>query len=79
MGVAQSNFETGVVVAAFDRAACDKVGVETGTSLTDVERLLGSPRESCWQYSWSPRDAHYRMRIVCFLNSRVDMVIRRWN
>jgi inner membrane protein len=78
-GCRSVHFETGVVVAALDRAACEKFGIETGTSLIDVERLLGSPRESCWQYSWSPRGAHYRLRIVCFLDSRVDIVIRRWN
>jgi hypothetical protein len=71
--------ETGLVVAALDLAACRKLGIETGTSLIEVERRLGSPRESCWQYSWSPRDAHYRMRIVCFLDSSVETVIRRWN
>jgi inner membrane protein len=72
-------FEAGVLVTALDSDACRKAGVETGTSRIDVERLLGPPSESCWRYSWSPRDAHHRMRAVCFLNARVETVIRRWN
>jgi inner membrane protein len=72
-------FETGVVVTALDLDACKKLGIQTGTSLIDVERWLGAPRESCWAYSWSPRDAHHRMRMVCFVNARVEIVLRRWN
>jgi inner membrane protein len=44
-------FKAGVVVAALDPNACKRVGIEAGTPLTDVERLLGRPRESCWRYS----------------------------
>lgn len=72
-------FETGRVVTALDVDACRSIGVEAGVSLVEVERQIGLPRESCWQYSWSPRDTHYRMRMICFLDSRVDLVIRRWN
>jgi len=72
-------FEAGVVVTALEPDACRNVGVDSGMSRIDVERRLGSPRESCWRYSWSPREAHYKMRVVCFLNAKVDMVIRRWN
>jgi hypothetical protein len=72
-------FETGAVVTALDVDACEKLGIETGMSLIDVERLLGSPPESCWRYSWSPGDAHHRERVVCFSNARVAMMIRRWN
>jgi inner membrane protein len=72
-------FEGGVVARAFDDDACRNIGIEAGSSMMEVQRLLGSPRESCWRYSWSPANAHYRVRDVCFLNSRVDTVIRRWN
>jgi inner membrane protein len=71
--------ETGVVVAAVDVDECKKVGIQKSTSRIDVERELGSPRESCWRYSWSPRDAHHRMRMVCFLSGRVEIVLRGWN
>ena len=71
-------FEGGVVVRALDLDACKKVGIETGMSTMDVDRRLGTPSESCWQYSWSPRDAFFRMKMVCFLNGSVTAVIREW-
>jgi inner membrane protein len=73
------SFDAGAVSTALDRDACQKVGIETGMSLSDVERLLGSPPESCWRYSWSPRNRHHRMRMVCFSNARVELVFRHWN
>jgi inner membrane protein len=72
-------FDAGAVATALDRNACKKAGIERGMSLSDVERLLGSPPESCWRYTWSPRNRRYRMRMVCFLNARAEMVIRQWN
>jgi inner membrane protein len=71
-------FAAGVVTTAFDREACRKIGIETGMSAIDVKRLLGPASEACWRYSWSPRNRHYRMRVVCFLDGRVESVIRRW-
>jgi inner membrane protein len=73
------NFDAGAVATALDAEACKKVGIETGMSLRDVERLLGSPPESCWRYSWSPRNRRHRQRMVCFLNGRVEIVFRQWN
>lgn len=72
-------FDTGAVATASDRDACKKAGIETGMARSDVERLLGSPPESCWRYTWSPRNRRYRMRMVCFLNARAEMIIRQWN
>jgi hypothetical protein len=69
-GCGALRFEAGVVVTAVDLDACKKIGIDTGTPLIAVERLLGSPREACWRYSWSPRDAHHRERMVCFLNAK---------
>ena len=66
-----------VVATALDRDACQKRGIETGMSLIDAERLLGSPPEGCWRYSWSPGNRHHRMRMVCFLNARVETVLRQ--
>jgi inner membrane protein len=71
-------FEAGVVVKALDLDACKKLGIETGMSPIDVDQRLGSPSESCSQYSWSPRDAYFRLRMVCFSNGNVSMVIRQW-
>ena len=71
-------FEAGVVVRALDLDACKKAGIETGMSTIDVDQRLGAPSESCWQYSWSPRDAYFRMKMVCFLNGSVTAVIREW-
>jgi inner membrane protein len=73
------SFDAGAVATALDRDACKRVGIETGMSLRDVERLVGSPPESCWRYSWSPRNRHHRVRMVCFSNARVELVFRQWN
>jgi inner membrane protein len=71
-------FERGSVVAAFDRDACRNSGIASGTPAGVVRQQLGAPAESCWQYSWSPRATHYRIRDVCFVGSTVDEVIRGW-
>jgi len=71
-------FEAGVVVRALDLGACKKAGIESGMSTIDVDQRLGTPSESCWQYSWSPRDAYFRMKMVCFLNGSVAAVIEDW-
>src|SRR6266508_4036156 len=69
-------FQRAIATSASSLDGCRALRFEAGIV---VERRLGSPRESCWRYSWSPREAHYKMRVVCFLNAKVDMVIRRWN
>ena len=71
-------FDRDSVVAALEPVACREAGIAIGGSLADVERRLGPPPESCWQYTWSPAGAHYRGRDVCFLASTVDQVIRGW-
>jgi len=71
-------FEEGKVVAATGARACDNAGVRGGMERRDVERLLGTPRERCWQYTWSPTGRAHRLRMVCFVNGRVSTVIRRW-
>jgi inner membrane protein len=71
-------FKNGVVVKALDLDACRKAGIATGMSTIDVDQRLGAPSESCSQYSWSPRGAYFRMKMVCFLNGRVTEVIREW-
>ena len=41
-------------------------------------RLLGIPTDSCWDYTKGPRGRPFRLRLVCFHGSRVEMVLRRW-
>jgi hypothetical protein len=72
-------FEGGAVAAVQDIAACRERGVGVGLSPVDVDRQLGSPSESCWQYSWSPGGTTYRQRLVCFANDKVQMVVRKWS
>jgi inner membrane protein len=71
-------FEADAVVAAFDREACRAAGIVAGTPIGDVRQRLGAAHEACWRYSWSPHGGHYRARDVCFVDARVDTVIREW-
>ena len=72
-------FEAGVVAAVQDMAACRARGVGVGLSPIDVAKQLGSPTESCWQYSWSPGQTTHRERLVCFANGKVQTVVRKWS
>ena len=78
-GCSAIGFEHDVVATAINRDACRKRGIEPGLSRDDVEQLLGSPQEACWQYSWSPQNRRFRLRVVCFLNGRVETLLRRWD
>jgi hypothetical protein len=71
-------FEYGFAVSAIDEDSCGGLGLWIGTSLDDARRVLGPPREACWGYTWSPTGAFHRLRLVCFLDSRVEVVLRRW-
>ena len=72
-------FVAGVLVTARHAAACERLGIRRGVSIREVERLLDTPQESCWQYTWSPGDRRHRIRMICFVNSSVESVVRRWN
>ena len=72
-------FESGAVAAARDAEACKTRGVGIGLSSVEVHARLGSPSESCWQYSWSPGGAAYRQRLVCFSSGTVRMIVRKWS
>ena len=71
-------FESGRMMTARNTDACRKVGIEAGASSTDVGRLLGQPPDACFEYSKSPSEAYYRLRMVCFTRGRVETVIREW-
>ena len=72
-------FEAGVVVSAQNPRACSDAGIKPGMSQAEIEKRLGSAPERCWQYSWSPAGARFRLRIVCFSDASVASVIRQWN
>ena len=71
-------FQEDVVMSTAGARACEEAGVRIGVERRDVERLLGKPREACWQYTWSPTGRPYRLRMVCFVNGTVDSVVGRW-
>jgi inner membrane protein len=70
-------FEKGVILRAMEVDACRALGIQPGTSIAEVTRLLGPPSESCWVYSWSLGWV-FRMRTVCFDHAKVDAVVRGW-
>ena len=57
---------------------CGKRGVVRGLVRADVSRLLGTPTESCLAYSEPVGRGFHRMRMVCFLRGRVEIVVRSW-
>jgi inner membrane protein len=71
-------FEDGALTSAQAGGPCATRGIERGMSPQRVEQLLGIPAESCWSYTWSPRNRHYRVRVVCFVGGRVDEIVRHW-
>jgi inner membrane protein len=71
-------FAAGAVVSAADESRCTGLGIRTGMSHADVERVAGQPSETCWRFSWSPGRRHHRLRMACFKNARVGSVFRRW-
>ena len=85
--VAAADFADQCVTATFDgdalrtalaHAPCARRGIQPGMSPQAVERLLGSPSESCWSYTSSPGSRRYRRRAVCFAHGRVDQIVRGW-
>jgi inner membrane protein len=68
----------GVVEETHEPDLCGALGLAAGASRADVLRLLGSPSESCAEYSMSLGHRHFRMRMVCFLHGKVEAVFRRW-
>ena len=70
--------ESGHVMRALDTDACKSAGVDTGMPSADALRVLGPPRESCLQYTWSRGEGFFRLRVVCFADGKVSTVIRRW-
>ena len=73
-----AGLKAGVVHDTHDRDICRSRGVVEGVSKAEVLRILGTPSESCAEYSESPSHGHARLRMVCFLEGKVEVVFRRW-
>jgi inner membrane protein len=71
-------FQNDRVSEGFPPAVCEARGIRPGQSKADVERLLGIPSDSCWDYTKGPPGRPFRLRLVCFHGATVDMVARRW-
>ena len=69
-------FEGGAVARVYDAGACRARGVTVGLSNREVERVLGAPPESCWQYSRG-NGRPFRQRGVCFSNGGVRWIVAR--
>jgi hypothetical protein len=72
-----AGLKAGVVHDAHDPDICRSRGVVEGISKAEVLRILGPPSESCLEYSESPSRGHFRLRMVCFLSGKVEMIFRR--
>ena len=66
------------VASAYEDGRCVARGVTAGLTGLDLRERLGSPLESCWQYSWSPTGVAHRSRQVCFTNGAVHLIVRKW-
>jgi inner membrane protein len=72
-----AGLKAGVVHDAHDPDVCRSRGIVEGTSKAEVLRILGTPTESCAEYSESPSRGRFRLRMVCFLSGKVEVVFRR--
>jgi hypothetical protein len=77
-GCAGVRFQSDRVSEAIPPALCETRGIRPGQPKADVERLLGIPTDSCWEYTKGPPGRPFRLRLVCFHGSTVEMVARRW-
>jgi len=71
-------FRGAAVTEVIDRELCRQSGIGPGLVRGDVSRLLGAPTESCAAYSEPEGRGYHRLRMVCFLHGRVEIVFRRW-
>jgi inner membrane protein len=78
VGCGGVRFQNDVVSEAFAPAACESRGVRPGQPKPEVERLLGRPSDSCWDYTKGRPGRPFRLRLVCFHGATVEMIARRW-
>ena len=67
-----------VVQSAAEPQACAALGVVKGSTAGDARRLLPPPVETCWQYTRSPTNTRFRMRVICFRKGAVEFTARFW-
>jgi inner membrane protein len=72
-----AGLKAGVVHDAHDPDMCRSRGVVEGISKAEMLRIMGTPTESCLEYSESPSHGRFRLRMVCFLSGKVEIVFRR--
>jgi len=72
-----ARLKEGIVEAAVLADHCRARGIVEGVAKADVLRILGTPSETCAEYSESPSHGRFRMRMVCFITGKVEMVFRR--
>ena len=77
-GCAGVRFQSDRVSETVPPSVCETRGIRPGQAKPDVERLLGVPTDSCWEYTKGPPGRPFRLRLVCFHGSAVEMVARRW-
>jgi hypothetical protein len=77
-GCVAVHFQHERVSESFRPAACEARGIRIGQAKADVEGVLGVPSDSCWAYSKGPPRRPFRLRLVCFHGTTVEMVARRW-
>jgi len=71
-------FENHISVKAMEPDACTARGVVAGLSPDEVAARLGPPPEACFDYSWSPTQAHFRQRTICVSLGKVAIVAAGW-
>lgn len=74
----QVGLNRGAVERANPPDACARRGVRAGLSRQEVIDAAGQPESSCSVYSQSRDGGFFSARGVCFVNGRVDDVVRRW-
>jgi inner membrane protein len=77
-GCAGVRFHSDRVSETFPPAVCETRGIRPGQPKMEVERLLGIPSDSCWDYTKGPPGRPFRLRLVCFHGGTVEIVARRW-
>lgn len=76
---AQVGLNGGTVERTNPPDRCQRRGVRVGLPRRAVIDAVGQPENSCWAYSQSRNGGFFSARGVCFVNGRVDEVIRRWD
>src|SRR6185312_15250501 len=66
-----------VIHDTHDPDICRSRGLTEGMSRTDMVRILGTPAGSCAQYPDGANNGHFRLRMVCFVNGKVERIFRQ--